>query len=213
MQLVDNWWHTRKYFQAVRYYLELHHGKQLPEAHEADLVLIVAAIRTARDPIPFVLLIDHVLRELWAALAKMTGSAGQSSPLLKILFNELTLFTYGTAVTAVVTRCDSTRNTVQFIKVRSSITDSCCVALPDQTLTFDQDEWYAKLRAWSARCANIDCNRALPDAKALSGPNMRALFSVGTREARIGNKGFRALISNNRNYGYPCLWSVIRCWL
>lgn len=115
MQMMDNWWHVRKYLQAIEYYVKIKHGKALASSAEMDLIMIFSTIRNGtNDPTPYVLVVDSVLRSFWRHLLSLVG---QPAPMLKILFNELTLFSYGTAINGFVLRCKAGRQNASTITV------------------------------------------------------------------------------------------------
>ncbi|TKA65759.1 hypothetical protein B0A55_10834 [Friedmanniomyces simplex] len=181
-QMDENWWHVRKYFQAIA----IHQGSPLPQHFEIDLMIVLAGIRTGiDDPLPLVLLVDYVLRDMWKHLA----TSSEPSTLMKALFNELTIFAYGTAINAYTLRSELGGKSPKIMKV-----------------------WYPRLREWSSRCANVDCNRNLPSIGKVSGTQIRGIFSVGTRQARVGNRGLRSVLSVNRHSAYPCLYYILPYW-
>lgn len=190
VQLFDNWWHVRKYFQALQYYISDKTGKTLSSDHERDIMIVLVGIRCGfQEPLGGTLLLDFVLKGLWKDLLSKEAGNGPSE-LLKMLFDELTIFAYGTAVNAYVLRCPKASAQSGLMK-----------------------KWYTQLRDWNPRCANPGCNRTLPKADKISDAGIRGLFSMGTRQARVGLRGFRTIISDNRVQAFPCLYEILRCWL
>ncbi|PPJ55112.1 hypothetical protein CBER1_01530 [Cercospora berteroae] len=187
-QAQDNWWHVRKYFQAFGYVLEKCGIDNELGGFEYQLAVIFAGLRGALDdPLPLVMLVDYVLGEM---LKHPRRSPNLPSSIATVLFDELTIFAYGTAVNCVIMRFPTQNSNAEYIK----------------------SKWYPKLVEWNPLCADIDCNRALPSAQSIKPAEVRALPPVGTRNARIGRKSFRSIISDNRDFAFSCLYDIVAGW-
>ncbi|KAF2718600.1 hypothetical protein K431DRAFT_348579 [Polychaeton citri CBS 116435] len=154
---------------------------------ERDLAIVFAGIIGGfHQTLPFVLLVEAVLRGMWRAPVRRCA---ETDSVLKPLFDEATLFCSGTALNACVTRCTT-----------------ASISLSAQDIG---NKWFPRLRAFNPRCANENCNRNLPRGEDLDDHTIRGLFSVGTRQARIGHRCIRDMISQNRDFGYLCLYSIL----
>lgn len=178
--MVDNWYHVRCFIDAIERQLGLTSRPNNVSEVEIELLMVFAAIRQgADDPVPWILVVDAVLRNLWRSLNK----DGSPSILVTKLFNELQLFSNGTALNAIVGRCEAS--------------------------SYRAKEWYTMLWEYNPKCALPDCLRLLPKPEKMDGHRIRGLFSVGVREARIGKRGVRRFISENRDSAYPCLVDIL----
>jgi len=107
-QMEDNWFHVRSLLAALRVEAE---GRpehdamvQLMDGAEKNFVVTFSLIRSgADDPMPWMLVVDGVLRSLWRSVCKNMPSSDPTR-LQKKLFNELALWCHGTAVNAFVIR-------------------------------------------------------------------------------------------------------------
>lgn len=110
VQMQDNWWHCRSYLAILR---GLCKGSNTDLANiketEELLAMLFAVIRSAApDPLPWLPVIDHVLRNFWRSIE----SQEVDKLFVKEVFNELALFAHGTALCAFMARCKvSSRNT------------------------------------------------------------------------------------------------------
>jgi hypothetical protein len=104
----DNWFHVRSLLEALRVEAE---GRpehdamvKLIDGAEKNFVATFSLIRCGSDdPMPWMLVVDGVLRSLWRSLCKKMPSS-EPTRLQKKLFNELVLWCHGTAVNAFVIR-------------------------------------------------------------------------------------------------------------
>lgn len=72
-------------------------------------------------------------------------------------------------------------------------------------------QWYRRLWELDGRCAFSQCMTQLPDPDTLSDFSaIRGIFSVGTKDARVGNMNTRAFISTNRADAYGCLYNLLQ---
>jgi len=111
------------------------------------------------------------------------------------VFNELCLFVDGSAI--------------NIIALRFKRPGTIYGQSPPQR-SQDQYDWYSMLYKRSPRCSDPDCNRLMPSPKTMRQVKlMRHVFSIGTRQARVGSKRVREMISKNRLMGYPCLIQII----
>lgn len=116
--LIDNWFHARKFLQGIKF-LASHTGPIVDSA-EKDLMAILAVCDMTSDPMPWLLILDYILRRLWKDLireedlppAKRRRTSVQKSRVAKEVnmnrvraqFNELTIFMHGAMVTVIVAR-------------------------------------------------------------------------------------------------------------
>ncbi|GAB7331338.1 hypothetical protein MBLNU13_g02775t1 [Cladosporium sp. NU13] len=194
-QMEDNWVHVRFLIEALRV-----EGEDRPEhdeivklvdGAEKFLVVVFALIRCgADDPLPWLLVLDGVLRLLWRQLG-LSSSSGEPTLLQKKLFGELALWCHGTAINGFVVRLPHTND--RFEKGQKLMS-----------------KWYKMVWTYNARCANDDCMRLLTHPSHIANKEVRELMSVGTREARVGSRSMRSFISTNRDYAYTCLFEVFR---
>ncbi|EON69924.1 hypothetical protein W97_09189 [Coniosporium apollinis CBS 100218] len=200
-QMNDNWLHVRKLFSALTVYKSS--TSAAVQAAERDTMMVIAAMKgAATDPTPWLLVLDYVLRDCWQAILKTQGSAAQGSieedarVIFSNIFSELCLFAHGTAVNAIVIR----------YPLSAQVTGS----YTPESMAKHLDAWYQMLYDFDPRCANPSCLRLLPNPSTVKGKlKFRTLFSVGTRQARVGKHGSRAFISTNRLYAHPCLYTAI----
>jgi hypothetical protein len=111
-QMEDNWVHVRFLIEALRVEGEerSEHDKiaKLVSGAEKVLVAVFALIRCgADDPLPWLIVLDGVLRLLWRQLG-LASSSGEPTLVQKKLFGELALWCHGTAVNAFVVRLPHT---------------------------------------------------------------------------------------------------------
>ncbi|KAK0115497.1 hypothetical protein ONS96_013951 [Cadophora gregata f. sp. sojae] len=183
----DNWYHVRRLLQLMEKIAKLEAA--IAERFHMDLMLILAAIEGGTsDPIPWFIALDGVLKSLWAAVKNSTNST--SGSVLRLVMEELTVFSHGTAVLAVARRFE-----IHSLDVKDAITAKAS----------NVTSWYSTLFRYDPRCANSQCLRLLPAPAIAKTAAIRQAFSVGTQEARIGHPAIRAFISRNRLHGFPCL--------
>lgn len=182
--MIDNWWHVRCFIKAIEMQLGFTSRPNDASKAEMELMMLFAAIhRGAVDPLPWILVVDAVLRNFWRNLNK----DGAPTIMVTKLYNELQLFANGTALSAMTGKCQlSSRN--------------------------DQKEWYKMLWAYNPKCALPDCLRLLPKPEKMSDFRIRGIFSVGTRDARVGKRGVRRFVSDNRDFAYPCLYDILHLY-
>lgn len=65
---------------------------------------------------------------------------------------------------------------------------------------------------YNSRCANEDCRCLLADPEEVDAQAVRTMLSFGTVEARVGSKSIRSLVSSNRKFAYPCLYTIAAYW-
>ncbi|EON69923.1 hypothetical protein W97_09188 [Coniosporium apollinis CBS 100218] len=202
-QLLDNWYHVRgllyvipKYYNKARRSLWANCTQT-----EEDLCRCFSAIVAAKDPIPWILGLEWLLRDFWrkivqALRAPHDGEVSVSSfESARRIFNELCLLSHGIAIAAIVTR--------------HRFSTQLAVASGNEPGRREMTRyWYIALRQWDDICAGVDCQASLPPSLAHS-PSLRQMLAAGTRELRIGDPDIRGLFSNNRDTGYPCLYAAI----
>lgn len=110
-QMEDNWVHVRFLIEALRAGAvgsdERDPLVKLMNGVEKTLVAVFALIRAgADDPMPYILVVDGVLRCLWRQICKTETPSPRL--LQKKLFNELALWCHGTAINAFVIRLPRT---------------------------------------------------------------------------------------------------------
>ncbi|KAK3075867.1 hypothetical protein LTR53_000440 [Teratosphaeriaceae sp. CCFEE 6253] len=212
----DNWYHVRKFFSALSYFLQKLSMDEVIETAERDVIMVVTCIAGAMaDPSPWVLCLDHILRRLWRSfLAHKDYLASQTSDpvvassmsefrwrIIHNLYQETVLFVHGMGITGVVTRYPKDRTTL--LELFPGGEDS-----PTRTM-----EWYRELWKAEPRCANPDCNRVLPQPDEQGvWEKVRAIISLATKDVRIGRHAARFFVSNNRYGAYPCLVEIVHRW-
>lgn len=164
VQMLDNWWHVRKYFQAI----ELQLGKPIPVSLQTELMVVLAGLRAGiRQPLPLILLVDYVLRKIWKCLT----IDAPAMPLLKALFDELTVFTYGTAINALVLRCKRTTNNADDIKVMTGFFIPLSIA--DHSFRLDGILSFARgILSAPTLTAPVPCQRRARSVHSISGPSV-----------------------------------------
>lgn len=115
LEMFDNWWHCRSYLAVLRHQIEEETGSTATiDDCETDLMMVLSMIRiAAEDPLPWVMVIDHVLRKL----SREVPAPLRDQPFMKDTFNELTIFTHGVVVNAFVLRCEKASYAVNRIMV------------------------------------------------------------------------------------------------
>jgi hypothetical protein len=108
LQMEDDWVHVRFLLEALRVEAEgrSEHGNILEYVNGAEksLMVVFALIRCGSDdPMPWILVVDGLLRALWRSLCKKATSS-DPDPLQKRLFKELAIWCHVTAVNALATR-------------------------------------------------------------------------------------------------------------
>jgi len=117
-QMEDNWVHVRFLLEALRVEGEgrREHSDvvKLISGAEKILVAIFALVRCgADDPLPWMLVVDGLLRYLWRKLCSVSSS-GEPTLVQKKLYSELALWCHGTAINAFVVRLPHTNE--RFVK-------------------------------------------------------------------------------------------------
>ena len=85
---------------------------------EIGLMALFSMIRVgADDPLPWLPVVDHVLRQMWHALPQEKRELA----FVKNLFDELTLFAHGTALNAFVIRCPKKSCSSEVILVSDTV--------------------------------------------------------------------------------------------
>ena len=139
----DNWFHVRSLLEALRVEAE---GRpehdamvKLIDGAEKNFVATFSLIRCGSDdPMPWMLVVDGVLRSLWRSLCKKMPSS-EPTRLQKKLFNELALWCHGTAVNAFVIRLPQVDN--RYIKGQDLMVISIrSLTLSSITLTTSTEE-------------------------------------------------------------------------
>ena len=107
-QMEDNWFHVRSLLEALRVEAQGRPEQdamvKLMDGAEKNFVATFSLIRCGSDdPMPWMLVVDGVLRSLWRSVCKKMPSS-EPTRLQKKLFNELVLWCHGTAVNAFVIR-------------------------------------------------------------------------------------------------------------
>lgn len=211
-QMEDDWVHVRYLLAALRNELQNHGGAKAAkdlDLAEQHLTCVFAIIRAgADDPLPWLLVLDGILRNVWRA---MSGKGLKPSAFQLRLFNELATWCNGTGIQAffvrvprtTVSRDDVLVSEVPFFWLRTSFEFT-------DMLTLLQSTWYKLLYDYDPTCANDDCMRLLTHPDLMTSKKFRAVMSVGTRETRVGLRSVRAFISTNRREAYPCLYDVVR---
>lgn len=118
-QLWDNLWHTRKFLQAMSIHLGLKEYPNVLSKLETELLCIFGIVRSgASDPLPWVFVVDDVLRSMWQTIS----SIQKPTEFTKQLFNEIVLFSQGTAINCYLARFKMTKiDTKRIIVSISSI--------------------------------------------------------------------------------------------
>lgn len=104
----DNWFHVRSLLEALRVETEgrPEHAAMvaLMDGAEKNFIVTFALIRSGSDdPMPWMLVVDGVLRFLWRSICKRMPRS-EHTIMQKKIFNELALWCHGTAVNAFVIR-------------------------------------------------------------------------------------------------------------
>lgn len=183
----DNWYHCRRLMQLLAQLATF----SVDEAtrHETNLMLVLAAVEAGTsEPLPWLVVLDGALKKLWHETKGSSG--GHELRTLKLVMEELTVFAHATAIKSLEGRFESFGEANPGLTSESQPSDLVC--------------WYAMLYEINSRCANSQCCKLLPHPSGVKAP-IRGVFSVGTREARVGHPSIRAFISENREWAYPCL--------
>lgn len=98
LQLFDNWWHCRCYIAIIRTQLiQARLRISIAGDCEIELAYLLSLVRIgAGDPLPWVPVVDFVLRKMW----RQFPEALRSQPFMRDVFNELALFSHGAVVNA-----------------------------------------------------------------------------------------------------------------
>ena len=139
----DNWFHVRSLLEALRVEAQGRPEQdamvKLMDGAEKNFVATFSLIRCGSDdPMPWMLVVDGVLRSLWRSVCKKMPYS-EPTRLHKKLFNELALWCHGTAVNAFVIRLPQVDN--RYIKGQDLMVISIrSLTLSSITLTTSTEE-------------------------------------------------------------------------
>lgn len=112
----DDWWHVRSFFKALIEMLSIGLNAKAKastagtiQQFELEIAVLLSMIGGgANDPLPWVLVVEHVLRILWKTVMHMPicGEDDRRSKIqIRLMFSELVVWVNATTVNAYVLRC------------------------------------------------------------------------------------------------------------